>query len=136
MPLPITVQVKGITSTVQDLRKRSGGMPSNIGKMTRALSNILHAQYVANLSGIEPSTSARLLPVGVRTGLLRSRAKQVIINQYAFAEENDTPYAGYIEWGTVKMVARAPMRDAKQRLESLVPGQMNDVMVKGWPVKK
>lgn len=135
MPSPITVEVKGLTLAINDLRGRSKGMGEEIGRMTRGLSNDLHAEYVANLSGAVPSTAERLLPVGVRTGLLRSSAKAVIINRYSFREENDAPYAGYIEFGTSKMVARAPMRNAKEKLEEEVPGKMDEVILRGWPVR-
>jgi hypothetical protein len=135
MPLPITVEVKGLTKTVLDLRGRGAKMKLHVGWMTRSLSEELHENYVENLSGVEPSTNERLLPVGVRSGTLRSRAKAVIINQYAFREENDTPWAQYIEWGTRYMTARAPMRAAKEKMERSVPGKMGETMVRGWPVR-
>jgi len=128
------VEFKGLTAMMLDLQGRAKRTMPLIGVMTRGLMDAHHALYVQNLSGSVPSTDSRPLPVGIRSGFLRSQARKRQLNQYSYRVWNDAYYAAFIEAGTVKMSARAPLRDATDQIEHRVPGKMAEVMAKAWRV--
>lgn len=135
MPLQSRVEWVGLTKMIEDIANRSRvRWPQGCIKLTRKWANKVHKRYVENLSGSAPSTSEKPLPVGVRSGDLRAGAKTVIINQYKFREENDVPYSGFIEDGTVKMTPRRPLGNAVFRTQDEAPGDMNEVLVEVWRV--
>jgi len=128
------VQVKGLTAMAMDMRGRTKKIKPSSNAMTKRLMRDHLDLYRKNLSGSRPSTAARPLPVGVRTGWLLSRAQAVQINQYAYRVFNDADYSGWIEDGTRFMAPRRPLQDATDQIEEMVPGEMNDVVTEVWEV--
>ena len=124
-----SVKWKGLTKTVFDLRH---GVPKRMQRscnsMTKDMLEIVHQLYVDNLSGTQPSTASRPLPVGVRSGKLRDGAEKRQINQYAGEVVNDVEYSGFIEIGTSKMAPRRPLANAVDLAGGMVPGRMDQVM--------
>ena len=124
-----SVRWEGLTKMVFDLQY---GVPRRmdrgIEEHTKRMGENVHQAYVDNLSGSVPSTAARPLPVGVRSGHLLASAEMVIVNQYRADVENKTHYAGFIEDGTRFMAPRRPLGDAVDLVGKMVPGSMGKVM--------
>jgi len=126
------VEFKGLTAMIMDLQGRAKKTMPLTSKMTKGLNDATYTLYVQNLSGSVPSTAAQPLPVGVRSGTLRSNAKRRMINQYSFMIENETFYAGFIEEGTRHLVPRRPLGNAVDQIQNKVPGEMGATMTKIW----
>jgi hypothetical protein len=123
------VQWIGLTEMAFDLKVRKPRkMIRGIDGLTKDMMDMLHQFYVENLSGSVPSTAARPLPVGVRSGRLRAGAMKRQINQYACEVSNTVYYAGFIEVGTRKMAPRRPLGDAVDKLSQMVPGKLGKVL--------
>lgn len=119
----------GLADMAFDLKvKKASKIPREVSALTKDLMNMAHQVYVDNLSGAVPSTAARPLPVGVRTGKLRAGAHKRQVNQWSCEVTNDVEYAGFIEVGTQHMAARRPLGNAVDTVERMVPGKLNDVM--------
>src|SRR5690242_9734307 len=85
--------------------------------LTRDTGEETFLRYLENLEGSQPSTASDLLPVGMVSGDLYSKAQLVILNQYAWQIRNMSDHADVIEFGSSKMVARGPLNDAVDILE-------------------
>lgn len=118
---------KMITSFQETIPHRA---TEEIRQATEDLFDLTLSAYTDNLSGGGPSTDSSPLPVGIVSGDLLSHAEMdsKIINQYAFEIRNDSDHAGYIEFGTEKMEARAPLADAIRQLEEATQNRMDDAM--------
>ena len=116
----------GVTWTgLTELTKFMGGMKQRSrderAKLTKTLGETTLRWYQENLSGNWPSTASSPLPVGVVTGDLLGKASMRMSGIFKFFVENTSDHAAYIEFGTSKMVARRPLWDAIQSLESVLP---------------
>lgn len=128
------VEFKGLTAMIMDLKSRAKKtMPLTL-EFTKGLAEATNTLYIRNLSGSVPSTAARPLPVGVRTGYLRSMAKTRKINQYSWRTYNSAFYASFIESGTRRMLPRRPLGDAVDQISRTIPGEMGKVISKAWRV--
>lgn len=124
-----SVQWQGLTQMAVDLKRTKPSlMQTGINELTKGMIGMVHQVYVENLSGVSPSTAARPLPVGVRTGKLREGAKKRQINQYSGEVTNEVPYAGFIEVGTKHMAPRRPLGAAVDQVSEMVPGKMDQVL--------
>ena len=133
MALQSNVRYEGLTKLLKELGKVRGRWPKEANRMTKRGAWRIHDLYVENLSGYRPSTAAKPLPVGVRTGTLREGAKVKQINQYRADVVNDVRYAGFIEDGTKYMAPRRPLRNAiEQYTEGELPNDAHDVVVRVW----
>jgi len=118
----------GLTEMIMDLKNMPARMRREVNQYTKDVLEMTHQIYVENLSGSAPSTAGSPLPVGMRSRDLRNGAMKRQINQYACEVYNDVPYAGFIEVGTKKMVARRPLGDAIDQMDRIVPGRMGQVL--------
>lgn len=96
--------------------------------MTSDLGDELYLRYLENLEGAVPSTADNPLPVGIRSGDLFEKAQLINVNRFAFSVINTSDHAGFIEDGTEKMVARHPLQDAVDIMESQMDVEMDSVM--------
>jgi hypothetical protein len=67
--------------------------------------------------------TARIL-VPVRTGFLLSTIGAEVIARWAFTIYARAPYAGYVEWGTFRMVARLYMTRAIEQHQGELPQEV------------
>jgi hypothetical protein len=124
----------------QGLDKLQAGMKSKGTKSKRYIrewnelaGDLVEMRYIDNLSGSRPSTAASPLPVGVRSGTLKAgvhKEKKGGGRNVSVEITNRAGHAGWIEDGTYKMAPRKPLKDAVDKTEKEVPGQLGDVMVK------
>lgn len=128
----MSISWTGLTKVISDFQEvLPKKLQKNISQATSDLFDLTLQKYVDNLSGGQPSTDSAPLPVGIDTGDLLGHAEQDshMLNQYAFEIRNDSDHAGYIEFGTEKMqVARAPLQDAVNQLESEMDTVLDDVV--------
>jgi hypothetical protein len=124
------VEWDGLTKMILDMDQN---VPRNASRemagMTRDLGDDMLQLYRDNLEGSEPSTAANPLPVGMRSGDLYAGATLSVTNQYAFSLYNDTPWAGFIENGTVKMAPRLPLANTVETVEQYMDVTLDEVMV-------
>lgn len=133
MPLQSNVRFIGLTQLTAALHKGRVRWPQEANKLTKKAGGELLSFYEANLSGSMPSTTEHPLPVGIRTGELLAGAEIVQVNQYRVDIKNDTPYAGFIEHGTVHMTPRRPLADAiEQYTQGDLPDDAHQVVVNIW----
>ena len=135
MPLRSRVFFKGLTQFTAAVQKARISWPREANKLTVKASGEIADAYRENLSGSEPSTSARPLPVGIVTGDLLAGVQEKQINQYRMDIINEVHYSGWIEHGTRKMTARRPLQVAIEKYtgESL-PTDTMDVLREIWRV--
>ena len=127
-------EFQGLTRLMHGLEEGKVRLKVGITHLTRETGEAVLEKYVENLSGAEPSTAAKPLPVGVRTGTLRDGAELRQVNQYRADVKNEVYYSGFIENGTVHMAPRRPLKDAVEKVSAELPGEMRDVIVEVWRV--
>jgi hypothetical protein len=128
-------ELRGIVEIQYALERVAGLAEREIEAFVDDIVDDVHEQYVANLSGSVPSTAARPRPVGVRTGKLRAGAKKerartnTVTGRTTGRVYDETPYAGFIEFGTRKMAPRQPLADALDQ-KAQVDSRMDRVMMR------
>ena len=73
-------------------------------------------------------TARRLVPV--RTGFLLSTIGAEVFERWAFTIYARAPYAGFVEWGTFRMVARLFMTHAIEMHQAELTQELADAVVK------
>ena len=73
-------------------------------------------------------TARRLVPV--RTGFLLSAIGAEVFEKWAFTIYARTPYAGYVEWGTFRMIARLFMTRAIEMHQAELTQELGDAVIK------
>ena len=135
MPLRSSVSFTGLTRLFTGITNMPAFAQSALHDMTEALGTELLQAYKDNLNGVVASTADDPLPVGVRTGELLAGAQLEAnagqaVNQHAFRIVNNTPWAGFIEDGTVKMAPRRPLGAAIDKMADRFGAAVGQAMTK------
>lgn len=121
------VEAGGLKELILGMLGISQKAENSIPEMTSRTGEATFQKYQDNLQGSQPSTDENLLPVGMVSGDLYSKA-QLTVNDYSWGIENQSDHAGFIEYGTSKMVARAPLQDAMNSFEEDVQDDIDSTM--------
>jgi hypothetical protein len=141
IPKRAVVRWEGLEELVGAIGAMKRRAPREIRKMAKKSGWAVLDNYKKNLRGSEPSTAERPLPVGRRTGRLYEGA-QIQNKPSAFRDQwtvfNETPYSGWLEFGTSKMVPRRPLQVAVETVSNETPAEMGRVIedILMWGVRQ